>query len=205
LPVQVLAVILATAVSASALVISNRNGYMHGFRSFDLNFAQAILLSIAREGEAVSNAYKEMALIWLENSQASRRASLYLTFSSVHIIFCSLSMAISFTFDYYLDSQYYLPFFILAIIFMLLTLVGQLIRYRILFVRGSKFFGGFVLWYENASWRLAIRFPPLPPPLTPKHIARMPQVKKLIDNDEKLIQFLKESESSEGLVDHNLL
>jgi len=108
-------------------------------------------------------------------------------------------MGISLITDYILGELFWLPSFMVAILFFLFMLISWLSRYNILFtpVSERKIIHNFALWYERTSYKLSMLFPPLLPPLRLDHLKRWPEVRKFID--EEMLNFLKSLEESQAL------
>jgi len=164
---------------------------MHGFRSFDLSFAQAMVLSTVKQAKETSQAYAEIAKMWLRRSQDFRHASLFLSFSCANMLVSTVLIALSFTSDYLFGGWLYVPFLATGVLFLALMLVGQLIRYEYLVDSRSNCIRNFASSYIKISWRLSM-FPPLLPPLKPTHIARWPEIQGLIDRDENIAKYVQE-------------
>jgi hypothetical protein len=184
-PIQLLSVALGASMSLTAISMAARSRYVHEFRVYDLNFYSHMLLAIAQKDRDQSNAHKEVAKMWLRRSEDFRRQSLYLTFSSVHIIFSSFFFGLSLAIDYLANSFYYFPFSAVGFIFLLFSIIAYWLRYR-----SKSAITNLAVRFERMSWKLSSFFPPLPPPLIPMHLRRWKEISSLIERDQDLKEYL---------------
>jgi hypothetical protein len=77
----------------------------------------------------MSKAYKEIAKMWLRRSIDFRRASIYLTFSAVHMFFCSAFLLLAVLADFLFNGTWFWPPAVVAMGFFFLSFLNHLIRY----------------------------------------------------------------------------
>jgi hypothetical protein len=183
-PIQVLALIAAVSASFTAVHLTDRERYVHEFRGFDLSFLQARKLEEGQKDPSLKVAYRDISKVWLRRSQDFRRIALYLSFISADLIVVTLLFLVSFGLDYLVGGILWLPPFALGWIFALAGGEGWLIRYRFLESEsGYALVRQIVTTYEKASWEISKFFPPLLPPLDPRHLARWPEVEEAINEE----------------------
>lgn len=124
MPIQLLSILFASSISLSALYMGTRSRYVHEFRAYDLNFYSHMLQAYAQKDGSLSHAHKKVAKMWLRRSEDFRRQSLYLTFSSVHIVLCSFFFGLSLAVDYFADHFYYFPFSAFGSIFLAFSTIA---------------------------------------------------------------------------------
>jgi hypothetical protein len=179
----ILTTLIAIAVFVLGIAIAERERYVHGFRSMDMNVYSYALKAVQ------DDINREIAKLWLKRSEDFRNSAIYYTFTAVNCLFCVLFLAIALLLLFLFDGLYiWLPLCLIAVVFLLLVGLIQLGRYHVVTP---------ITKLEEFSWKVAEMFPPLLPPLVPSHLVRWPEIEEVIQSQEWLITYL------ETLPEHN--
>ena len=182
---------------------------MHGFRTYDLNFAQNLYVSQVQTNSNARDAYRRVARMWLGISEDFRRDAFYLTFSSIHALLGAYFFAAAFLTDFFIGGVVYIPFVMIGSTFIVLSLVAALGRYRVISKSKNRLLRHrilrhFALHYERSSFKMSKFFPPLMPPLTLRDIKRNSEIQQLIDQDSEIKSYLENLPDHFWLGAHNL-
>lgn len=207
MPVQTLAVLFASSIAITGALLADRERYIHEFRAFDLNFRSSMLLSKASKDTLISRAHKEVAKTWLRRSVDFRRQSIYITFSAVHMIFCSVFLLLTFLVDFFFNNMYFWPLLVIAIGFLFCSFSNYLIRYGVLGQSKYSYIKSFFSYIEDVSHKLADIFPPLMPPLVLSHLSfsSWAEISEIMENDDELIDLIRRIAEYSDLKRHKLV
>lgn len=207
MPVQTLAVFLASSIALTGALLADRERYVHEFRTFDLNFRSSMLLSKASKNKSMSKAHKEVAKTWLRRSMDFRRTSVYITLSTAHMALCSILLFLAFLVDFFFDGVYFWPPLVMALSFLLCSFLLFLVRYGLLGRTKHGCINSFFLYLEVFSHRLTEIFPPLMPPLLLSHLgfSSWPEIGEIIESDDELVDFIRRTGDYSDLKRHKLV